>query len=194
MNSTDFLWDTKKKRFSKDAHALFGASNYHWTNYDIDKMIQVYTNSKAKTIGTQLHELACMLITQKVKLPDVEKTLNMHVNDAIELNLRPEEQLYYSDTFFGTADAIGIVNDILHIHDLKTGKIKANVKQLEIYTSFFLLQYGLIPRDFKDIELRIYQNDEVIVHHPTTEDLVPIMDKIVTVNDIFEKMKENEYA
>ena len=40
------------------------------------------------------------------------------------------------------------------------------------------------------MELRIYQNDEVIVHNPTAEDIAPIMDKIVHLNNLLTKLDE----
>ena len=39
------------------------------------------------------------------------------------------------------------------------------------------------------MELRIYQNDEILVHEPTAEDILPIMDKIVHVNKMLEKIE-----
>ena len=39
------------------------------------------------------------------------------------------------------------------------------------------------------MELRIYQNNEIVVHHPTADDILPIMDKIVTFDKIIEKLK-----
>ena len=30
------------------------------------------------------------------------------------------------------------------------------------------------------MELRIYQNTEILYHNPTAEDIVPIMDKFIT--------------
>lgn len=192
MNSKIFYWHDNSRKFLKDSHALFGASKYSWVNYDEAKMIEAYNNNNMKKVGTELHAMACMLIKNKVRLPDVQKTINMYVNDAIFYDMRPEEQLYYSDLFFGTADAIALRENILRIHDLKTGVTKASMHQLEIYVAFFCLEYDFIPSDFDDIETRIYQNDEIMIHHPTTEEIVPIMDKIVTVNNIIQKLKEDE--
>lgn len=189
MGLKDFSWD-KGQKFPKDYHAMFGASNYHWINYSDDKMIETYVNQQGKKKGTELHELAAMLIKQKIKLPPIKQTLNMYVNDAILFGMRPEEQLYYSDLFCGTADAICIDSDVLKIHDLKTGKTKASMHQLEIYSAFFCLQYNFIPSDFDSIELRIYQNNEVMFEEGTSEIIVPIMDKIVTFDRIFKKLKE----
>lgn len=194
MNSRNICWHDNSKRFAKDSHAIFGASKHAWLNYSEDKMIEMYNNSKAKKVGTELHELACGLIKNRVKLPDENLTLNMYVNDAIQLGLLPEVQLYYSDLFYGTTDAIGVFENVLHIHDLKTGKIKASMQQLEIYAAFFFLEYDkeCDLTSFKDIVLRIYQNNEKIEEHVDAEIILPIMDKIVVVNRIIEKMEEQE--
>lgn len=192
MNLKNISWHDNSRRFQKDSHALFGASKYAWVNYTEDKMIKTYVNSQAKKHGTELHEMAALLIKNKTKLPNKRKTINMYVNDSILLDLRPEEQLYYSDLFYGTADSIGISKNILHIHDLKTGETKASIQQLRIYAAFFLLEYGLIPSDFDGIELRIYQNDDILIEKPEIDTIVPIMDKIVTVNDIIQKMREDD--
>ena len=49
----------------------------------------------------------------------------------------------------------------------------------------------MVPIEKADlkIELRIYQNNEIIVHNPTVEDILPIMDKIITFDKIIDKMK-----
>ena len=62
------------------------------------------------------------------------------------------------------------------------------MKQLEIYAAIFCLEYGYKPGDI-EIELRIYQNDEVLVHNPTADDILPIMDRIITADKIIESMK-----
>ena len=100
-----------------------------------------------------------------------------------------EVVLYYSNNFFGTADAISFRNNTLRIHDLKTGKTPVHMEQLEIYAALFCLEYKIKPGDI-DMELRIYQKDEVIVHNPTAEDILPIMDKIVHLNKILEQYEE----
>jgi hypothetical protein len=51
------------------------------------------------------------------------------------------------------------------------------------------LEYKIRPGDI-DIEVRVYKNDEVVCHNPTAEDIVPIMDKIVHLNKIIEKIDE----
>lgn len=192
MNSI-ITWHDNSRKFQKDSHAIFGASKYSWIHYSEEKMIEAYNNSKAKKLGTELHELAAMLIKQKVPLPDEQHTLNMYVNDAIYLSLRPEEQLYYSQLFYGTADAIGMVDNVLHIHDLKTGKTIASMHQLEIYAALFFLEYELLPSEVDGIELRIYQNDDMKVSYPANDQIVPIMDKIVTTDKVIRKLEEAKW-
>jgi hypothetical protein len=134
-------------------------------------------------MGTIFHEWAKNTINLGIKQPRSKKTLYSYVNDAIGFKMSPEVVLYYSDYFFGTADSISFRNKFLRIHDLKTGVIPAHMEQLEIYAALFCLEYKVKPSDI-EIELRIYQNDEILVHNPTAEDIVPIMDKIVHLNNI----------
>lgn len=82
-------------------------------------------------------------------------------------------------------------NGALRIHDLKTGEIPAHMEQLEIYAALFCLEYKMKPSEI-DIELRLYQNDEVLYHKPTAEDIVPIMDKIITFDKVISRIKSQE--
>lgn len=172
-------------------HAFLGASKYHWVNYDEVKVAEVYSKYLATQKGTILHEFAAQCIRLGQKLPKSQKTLNMYVNDAIGFKMSPEQVLYYSDNCFGTADAIAFRNNLLRIHDFKSGVTPANMKQLEIYAALFCLEYKIKPSDI-DIELRIYQSDEILYHKPTAEDLVPIIDKIITFDKVITKIKAEE--
>lgn len=169
-------------------HAFLGASKFHWINYDNDKLSESFIRQQATMKGTILHDFAAQCIILGQKLPKSQKTLNMYVNDAIGFKMQPEQVLYYSDNCFGTADAILFRNNKLRIHDLKTGVTKAHMEQLEIYAALFCLEYDKKPGDI-EIELRIYQNNEIIVHYPTAENILPIMDKIITFDKIIEKLK-----
>lgn len=181
-----------KKHFHlENKHAFLSASKYHWINYDNDKLVHSYGTYKSTLRGTILHDFACDCIKLGQKLPKSQKTMNMYVNDAIGFKMEPEQVLYYSDNCFGTADAIIFRNNTLRIHDLKTGVNKAHMQQLEVYAALFCLEYNKKPGDI-DIELRIYQNDEVVIHHPTAEDIVPIMDKIITFDKLIDKLKSEE--
>lgn len=169
-------------------HAFLGASKYHLVNYDNDKLAESFLRQQATMKGTILHDFAAQCITLGQKLPKSQKTLNMYVNDAIGFKMQPEQVLYYSDNCFGTADSIIFRNNLLRIHDLKTGVTPAHMEQLEIYAALFCLEYNKKPGEI-EMELRIYQNNEIVVHHPTADDILPIMDKIVTFDKIIEKLK-----
>jgi len=173
------------------SHAFLGASKYHWLNYDDEKLIASYNNFLAAARGTELHEFAAQCIKLGQKLPKSQKTLNMYVNDAVGFKMTPEQVLYYSDNCYGTADAILFRNNMLRIHDLKTGTIPAHMEQLMIYTALFCLEYKTKPSAI-DIELRIYQNDEILVHSPQADEIVPIIDKIITFDKLINRIKESE--
>lgn len=162
-------------------HAPFAASQSAWLRYDDEKVLTVYQNKKAAEMGTKLHDWAKKTIDLGIKQPRSKKTIYAYVNDAIGFKMDTEVVLYYSDRFFGTADAICFRNGMLRIHDLKTGKTPVHMDQLMIYAALFCLEYKMKPGEIK-MELRIYQNDEIIYHNPTAEDILPIMDKIVHID------------
>lgn len=173
-------------------HSFLSASNYHWVNYTPEKLEQRYRTHLATLKGTVLHEFAATCIQLRQKLPDDRKTLNMYVNDAIGFGLEPEKVLYYSENAFGTADAISFKNNVLRIHDLKTGETQASMIQLMVYAAYFCLEYNKKPSDIK-IVLRIYQYDSYEEYEPTVEDIVPIMDTIITSDKIINKINREEY-
>ena len=170
-------------------HAVFSPSQCSWLRYDDEKAIEVYSNKKAAELGTRLHEWAKTTIDLKLKQPRSKKTIYMYVNDAIGFKMDTEVVLYYSDRFFGTADAICFRDNILRIHDLKTGKTSVHIEQLEIYAALFCLEYKVKPSDI-GIDLRIYQNNEVLYHNPEPEEIKDIMDKIVYLDKILEKYEK----
>ena len=172
-------------------HAFLGASKYHWVNYDDEKLVDTYSKFLAVQRGTELHDIAAKLIKLGLKQPKSKKTFNMYVNDAIGYKMTPEQVLYYSDNCFGTADSISFRNGLLRIHDLKTGVTPAHMEQLMIYAALFCLEYKTKPAEI-EMELRIYQSDEVIVHNPEVDEILPIMDKIVTFDKILTKIKSEE--
>ena len=172
-------------------HAFLGASKYHWINYDENKIATSYKKFLATQKGTVLHSFAAQCIELGQKLPRSRKTLNMYVNDAIGYKMVPEQILVYSDNCFGTADAIVFRDKTLRIHDLKTGTTPTHMEQLMIYAALFCLEYDYRPRDI-DIELRIYQNDEIIVHKPMPDEIDSIILKIKSFDKIINQLKEQE--
>ena len=172
-------------------HAFLSASQYHWINYDDEKLEERYRNFLAVQMGTRLHALAAEHIDLGIKMPKTKQTLNMYVNDAIGFRMTPEQVLRYSDNCFGTADAIKFdeKKGFLRIHDLKTGRIPAHMEQLYIYAALFCLEYKFRPGDI-EFETRIYQNDDFIIDNPNAEDIGPIMDTIIQFDKIINSVKE----
>lgn len=159
-------------------HAFLSASSYSWVNYTDEKLDARYIASLAARRGTELHDFAQRAIRLGIKLPATKATLNAYVNDAIGYKMSPEQILYYSDNCFGTADAIGFRKNKLRIHDLKTGIIHTSEKQLEIYAALFCLEYRFKPFDL-EMELRIYQNNEVRIYDADPDVIAHIMSKIM---------------
>lgn len=170
-------------------HAFLSPSSYHWINYDEQKLTSKWMLSSAAAHGTALHEFAHQAIRLKIKQPRSTKTIYAYINDAIMYRMKPEQPLYYSDNCFGTADAISFHKNKLRIHDLKTGRARTSEHQLEIYAALFCLEYGIDPFTI-DIELRIYQNDEVFTFEPTPITILNIMDTIIAFDQHIEFLRE----
>jgi hypothetical protein len=169
-------------------HAFLSASKYHWVNYDEEKIEASFTKWMAIQKGTELHDFARRCIELKQKLPKSRKSLNCYVNDAIGFRMQPEQPLFYSVNAFGTADAISFRENLLRIHDLKTGVSAVSMRQLEVYCAYFCLEYKIDPEEI-DIELRLYQSDEIVVHKPERDDIRQIMEKIVLFDKRIEQLK-----
>lgn len=183
-------------------HAMLAPSQPHWLNYDDESLYQKFVSNYAQSMGTLLHELAETCIRNSIKLKKADKNVVLvhllqngipreaidmeriydnfvnYVNDAIGFRLTPEQPLFYSEYVFGTADAISFRNNLLRIHDYKSGVTPAKMEQLMIYAALFCLEYKYKPGEI-EMELRIYQNNEIIFDNPTAEDIAPIMDKII---------------
>lgn len=169
-------------------HAFLSASKHHWLNYDETKLALSFSRFQAAQRGTELHEFAQRAIQLGIKLPKTGKTLNMYVNDAIGFKMHTEQVLYYSENCFGTADAIMFRGNKLRIHDLKNGISPASMNQLLIYAALFCLEYGVNPSDI-EIELRMYQLDQILVHTPASEEILAVMDKIIFFDKQLEELK-----
>ena len=182
----------------KDKHAFLGASKWRWINYDTDKIISLYQSDELIKRGTRLHALAAGMISEGIRADRVKKTFNMYVNDAIKYKMSPEVILYYSDNIFGTTDAIAFDTEkhFLRIHDLKTGETPAHMEQLMIYAALFCLEYRQDPSDI-DIELRIYQNNEIVVSNKETDPelsnwIKDIMHNAIEIDKVLNDYKKGE--
>lgn len=172
-------------------HAPFSASQPQWLRYDNEKLVESYRTKKAAAMGTRLHAWAKETIDLGIKQPRSKKTIYSYINDAIGFKMSTEVVLYYSDRFFGTADTISFRDNFLRIHDLKTGITPVKMEQLEVYAALFCLEYKVRPGDI-EIELRIYQNDEIQYAHPTVERISYIMDHIVHSDKLLSKIDYEE--
>lgn len=195
-------------------HALLSASKYSWLSYNDEQLWRAYVGSFSTDIGTLVHEYVKDKIIFRQKIEDNQSERNAlmlhllknriphnvipidsllhniipYVNDAIGYRMTPEQVLYYSQFIFGTADAISYSRGILRIHDLKTGTNPAKMDQLMIYAALFYLEYKQrAPLSKSKTELRIYQNQEVIVHTPTNDEISTIMEKIVHGDGVIDK-------
>jgi hypothetical protein len=172
-------------------HAFLSPSNYHWINYTDQKLEARYYSVSAARRGTDLHQFAHEAIRLGVKLSKSNQALSTYVNDAIGYKMECEQILYYSDNCFGTADTIAFRRGKLRIHDLKTGLILGSEKQLEVYAALFCLEYSIDPFSI-EVELRIYQREDIRVFIPFAETIVEIMDKIVLFDQQIEQIRASE--
>lgn len=181
-------------------HAPFPASQSAWIRYDDDKAKEVYERRKAAELGTKLHEWAKQTIDLGIKQPKSNKTLYAYVNDAIGFKMSTEVVLFYSDRFFGTADAISFRKNpktgrfILRIHDLKTGVVgdpDKHFEQLKVYAALFCLEYKFKPDEI-DISLGVYKKDEVAFCEPDPVEINFIMGKIIHLDKLLTKIDNEE--
>lgn len=177
------------------SHAFLSPSNYHWVNYDEQKLAAKVHSSFAAQRGTELHDLAQRMIRLGVRLPDTQQTLNSYVNDCIGFRMVPEQTLFYSRNCYGTTDAIGFREreKRLRIFDLKTGILTTKVTQLEIYGALFCLEYDFMPNDL-EMEFRIYQNDEVRIYEGDPVSIMRIMDNIKYFDRLIEELRMEAYG
>ena len=172
-------------------HAFLSASKYGWIKYDEDKLIYAYLTQLAAQKGTELHAVAHSLIKHQIKLPDSPLTMNMYVNDAIGYQMNSEVVLFVSENCYGTADSIAYYPEkkLLRISDYKSGKTATSFNQLLVYAAMFCIEYRMKPFEIQ-IELRIYQNNEVRIMDADLDNVTHIMDKIHTFDDLIKSMRE----
>lgn len=170
-------------------HSFLSPSSPAWVNYEDDKLDRVYVAHLAAQRGVAMHELASSLINLGVKLPDVEKTINMYVNDGIGYRMKTEVVLFYSANCYGQVDAIAFRKNILRISDLKTGRSATSMAQLKVYAALFCLEYRYNPFDIQ-VELRIYQSDSVKLEVGDPDEIMHIMEKIKSFDKRITQIRE----
>lgn len=176
-----------------DKHAPYGASKASWLNYTDEKLELSVRSRGAAVRGTRIHKLAQEHIELGIDMPVDGRTINSYINDAIGHRMTPEVTLFFSENIFGTADAIGLHQNILRIFDLKTGINAVKFTQLRVYAALFCLEYGVDPRSLEQVELRIYQNDAIEYDYPEAVDILDLMERIRYV-DTYVTHTEQELA
>lgn len=153
----------------RGSHALLSPSNYHWLNYDRQKMKARLTAHQASARGTRIHAWAHEAINLKMRQKLDGNHIDRYINDGIGHQMMTDFMVYYSRNAYGEADTLSYRMEkvgrkkmwVLRINDLKTGLNMAGITQLEVYATYFCLEYGLNPEDIHII-LTIYQNDQLI--------------------------------
>lgn len=211
------IWNDHSRDVPENAHALLGASVNGWTNRETkEELLGIFASSWQTTIGTICHNFARDHIKLGAEIKKTDKrnlmfellredipycaidiefifpTFMAYVNDAIGYRMLTEQPLRYSENSFGRADAIQFYDKekLLRIHDLKTGKMPAKLRQLEVYAALFCLEYNYKPEDIS-MELRIYQSNDILVGIPTAVDIRPLMEKIVRFDGWVNEFKGN---
>lgn len=199
------IWKDFSKFVRPDSHAFCSPSKKTWRNWSKEQLLNAYVNSYSQQIGTLLHAYACENIKKNFKMQKSDKhsllryltvenkipvvavdidrlfsNLMLYVNDCIGFRMRPEEKMYLNDYFFGTADAIRFTDkNELIIFDLKTGvKPIVDFGQLENYAALFCAVYKVKPIELKSLELRLYQNSEIMAVQPDPMIIEPIIDQM----------------
>jgi len=169
-------WNTYSQ--SELDHSFLSPSKPSWLNYDANKLLSVYETKNRAVYGTRLHAFAAEAISLSIRMPATTASLNAFVNDAIGYKMRPEQLLYASEYAYGTADAISFEDEskTLRIHDLKTGILPPSLNQTLVYAALFCLEYKTWPLY---TELRVYQNDEVLIWKPSNDEIQVVCNKIM---------------
>ena len=195
----------------KGKHAFLSPSKSTWLRKTDEELADSYYSSFATDIGTITHAFAADCIDQRRELYEddirnlefelrrnripigafnsgfIFPTLMHYVNDAIQFSMDTEVPLWYSEKCFGTADAIQFRRKKLRIHDLKTGTTPAKIDQLMIYAGLFFLEYGFKPESTHS-ELRIYQDNDILVCEPSSDEIREVMSQIVHGDAVVQKL------
>ena len=160
------------------------------SNKEVEKGLRTHLWTKYK-VGDALAYRQILLKSVGYLPSEVFATVKTFVNDSVNYCMASEVKLTYSDYIFGTADAIRYSDNLLRIFDLKTGSAPAKSEQLFVYAGLYCLENKVDPHSI-EIETRIYQGDEIIDDHPFPEDIEDIMDHIVHVDEIVQRIERGK--
>jgi len=171
-------------------HAFLSPSQYHWINYDEEKLRFRYKTLRAAIEGIEQHRYAAICIEEGVFQDNEKSTVGLYINQSIKFKMSAEVVLFYSPNAYGTVDAIAYRHRRLRISDLKTGVSRVSVHQLNVYGALFCLEYEIDPFSMRGIELRIYQDAKVQLYDGDPYFIKEIMDKIVRFDKIIDQLRE----
>lgn len=171
-------------------HSFLSPSQYHWINYDEEKLRFRYKTLKAALEGVEHHRYAAICIEEGIVQDNETTTVGLYINQCIQYKMHPEVVLFYSPNSFGTVDAIAYRYRILRISDLKTGVSRTSEWQLYVYAALFCLEYGIDPFSMRGIELRIYQDGGVRPYPGDPVKVKEIMEKIERFDGILNQLRE----
>ena len=161
---------------------------------EIKKEIETYIYAKYTFLSEDLKISEYgkkLLIYLKFVPKEVLEVTMCYINDGIRYGMNVEQGLKYSEFVYGHADTICFKNNILRIHDLKTGDGPAHIEQLKLYAALFCLEYVIKPSTIK-IELSLYHWDEITQLEPDLEEIINLMDSIIKATNISQEVeKEN---
>lgn len=172
------------------AHSFLSPSYYHWVNYTEEKLEYRWKAMRAALEGMEQHRYAAIAIAERIVQDDESTTLGMYINQCIQYRMTPELVLFYSPNCFGTVDAIAFRYRRLRISDLKSGATHTSVRQLEIYAALFCLEYQIDPFTIREIELRIYQDNQCRAYVADPHFIWYIMDRIVTFDKKLDELRK----
>ena len=145
--------ETFKEKLANKYKASVGTEIHAWAAAQIDlgnkvsskrelmKSLKTFIYQKYHTDKYGLSKFGRSLLSNLKQIP--AETIISYINDSIGFKMDPETVVYYSENFFGTADAIKFQNNSLMIFDLKTGTSPVHIEQLMIYDALFCLEHGL---------------------------------------------------
>jgi hypothetical protein len=161
-------------------HAFLSPSNYHWLNYDRQKMKARLSSHQAAARGTRIHSWANEAIRLGMRQRPRGNHIERYINDGIGFRMMTDFVIFYSPDAFGEADCLSFREEkgklTLRVHDLKTGLVKAGMTQLKVYAAYFCLEYDEKPEDIVVIT-QIYQNDKVISETVDPAEIRKIMER-----------------
>lgn len=171
-------------------HAFLSPSQYHWINYDEEKLKFRYKTLRAALEGMEQHRYAAICIEEGLVQDNETTTVGLYINHCIHYKMHAEVTLFFSPNAFGTVDAIAYRYRLLRISDLKTGVTRTSEHQLEVYAALFCLEYEIDPFSLRGIELRIYQDGQVREYDGDPYFIKGIMEKIVKFDGILNHLRE----